>query len=35
MSREEAISHLILDRNFDGRERVVRSVSDNGILAML
>jgi len=35
MSREEAIRHLILDRNIDGRERVVRSVSDNGILAML
>jgi hypothetical protein len=35
MSREEAISHLIQGRNIDGRERVVRSVSDNGILAML
>jgi len=35
MSREEAIRNLILDRNYDGRERVVRSVSDNGILTML
>jgi type II restriction enzyme len=35
MSREEAVSNLIQGRNIDGRERVVRSVSDNGILAML
>jgi type II restriction enzyme len=35
MSREEAIRYLIQDRKIDGRERVVRSVSDNGILAML
>jgi hypothetical protein len=35
MSREEAIRYLILDRNIDGREKVVRSVADNGILAML
>jgi type II restriction enzyme len=35
MSREEAIRYLIQDRNIDGRERVVRSVSDNGILAIL
>jgi hypothetical protein len=35
MSREEAIKRLILDRNIDGREKVVRKVSDNGILAML
>jgi hypothetical protein len=35
MSRDEAISNLIQGRNIDGRERVVRSVSDNGILAML
>jgi type II restriction enzyme len=35
MSREEAIRYLIQDRNIDGRERVVNSVADNGILAML
>jgi HindIII restriction endonuclease len=34
MSREEAIKRLILDRNIDGRERVVRSVTDNGIMAI-
>lgn len=34
MSREEAIEQLILGRNIDGREKIVRSVSDNGILAI-
>jgi type II restriction enzyme len=34
MSREEAIKHLLLDRNIDGRERKIKSVSDNGILAI-
>lgn len=34
MSREEAIKHLILDRNIDGREKIIRAVSDNGILSM-
>lgn len=35
MSREDAIRYLIQDRNIEGRERVVNSVADNGILAML
>jgi len=34
MSREEAIEYLIQDRNIDGREKKVRSVSDNGIMAI-
>lgn len=34
MTREEAIGFLIRDRNLDGRERVIRSVEDNGILAI-
>lgn len=34
MSREEAIKFLILDRNIDGREKKIRSVSDNGIFAI-
>jgi hypothetical protein len=34
MSREEAIRYLILDRNLDGREKKIRAVSDNGILAI-
>jgi hypothetical protein len=34
MSREEAIKYLLLDRNVEGREIVIRSVSDNGILAI-
>lgn len=34
MSRDEAIRHLIEDRNIDGRERVIRAVGDNGILAI-
>ncbi|NBU58955.1 MAG: HindIII family type II restriction endonuclease [Betaproteobacteria bacterium] len=34
MSREQAIASLILDRNIDGRERVIRSVADNGLLAI-
>ena len=35
MSRDEAIRELVLDRNVDGREDKVRSVSDNGILSMV
>lgn len=31
MSRQEAINHLIQERKIEGREKVVRSVSDNGI----
>jgi type II restriction enzyme len=34
MSREDAIRHLILDRKIDGREKKIRAVSDNGILAI-
>jgi type II restriction enzyme len=34
MSREEAIKQLILGRNIDGREKIIRAVSDNGILAI-
>ncbi|MHB1957753.1 MAG: HindIII family type II restriction endonuclease [Acidobacteriaceae bacterium] len=34
MSRDEAIKHLVRDLNIDGREKVVRAVSDNGILAI-
>jgi type II restriction enzyme len=32
MSRDDAIAHLIKDRNIDGREAVIRSLADNGIL---
>jgi type II restriction enzyme len=34
MSREEAIRYLILDRNIDGREKKIRAVSSNDILAI-
>ena len=34
MSREAAIISLIRDRNIDGREKVIRSLSENGILSM-
>jgi hypothetical protein len=34
MSREDAIRHLISDRNIEGREKVIRGVADNGILSM-
>lgn len=33
-SKEEAINHLLRNRNIDGRERVIRSVSDNGIFSI-
>lgn len=32
MSRDEAIGALIRNRNIDGREKMIRSISDNGIL---
>jgi len=34
MSREEAIKYLLLNRKIDGREKKVKSVSDNGILTI-
>jgi type II restriction enzyme len=34
LTREEAIKHLLLDRKIEGRERVIRAVSDNGILVI-
>lgn len=34
MTREQAIAHLIKDRNIDGREKVIQAVADNGILSM-
>ena len=34
MSREDAISQLIKHKNIVGREKVIRSVSDNGILSI-
>lgn len=34
MSREEAIKSLIKNRNIDGREKVIRGLTDNGILAI-
>ena len=34
MSREEAIKFLIKDRNIDGREKVIRALADNGIMAI-
>lgn len=34
MTREDAIKFLIADRNIDGRTKIVRSVADNGILAI-
>ncbi|MGH9450619.1 MAG: HindIII family type II restriction endonuclease [Terriglobia bacterium] len=35
MSRQDAIMHLIGDRNIDGREKVIRSRADNGILSLM
>ena len=34
MSRDDAIRQLINDRNLDGKERVIKAVGDNGILAI-
>lgn len=34
MSRDEAISALIKNRNLEGREKTIRSISDNGILVI-
>ncbi len=34
MTRQDAIVNLIRDRNIEGRETIVRSVGDNGILAI-
>ena len=34
MTRDQAIQHLIRDRNLDGKEKVIKAVSDNGILAI-
>ena len=34
MTREDAITRLIKDRNIDGRESVIRLVADNGILSI-
>jgi len=34
MSREDAIKHLIEDRNIEGKERMIQGVEDNGILSM-
>jgi hypothetical protein len=34
MTKEDAINRLIKDRNIDGRESVIRLVSDNGILSI-
>ena len=34
LSREDAIKHLINERNIDGREKVIQSVTDNGIFSM-
>lgn len=34
MNRQEAIAHLINERKIGQRERVIRSVEDNGILSM-
>jgi hypothetical protein len=34
MNREEAIKSLIRDRNIDGREKVIRALTDNGILSI-
>jgi type II restriction enzyme len=34
MSRDEAIGFLIKGRNIDGRERVIRALSDNGIFTL-
>lgn len=34
MSREEAIQQLIVHKNIDGRERVIRAIADNGIFSI-
>jgi HindIII restriction endonuclease len=34
MSRDDAIRHLLKDRNLEGRESVIRSLADNGILSI-
>jgi type II restriction enzyme len=34
MSKDEAITSLIKDRNLDGREKVIRGLSDNGIMSI-
>lgn len=34
MTREQAIRHLISDRNLEGREKVIREIEDNGIMSM-
>jgi HindIII restriction endonuclease len=34
MSRQEAIKNLLLDRNINGREKKIKSVSDNGIMTI-
>lgn len=35
MTREEAVAHLISDRNIEGRQKVIRNLDDNGILTMV
>ena len=34
MSRAQAIEQLIIDKNIDGREKVIHTLADNGILSM-
>jgi hypothetical protein len=34
MSKEEAIRALVVGRNLDGREKVIRSLGDNGIMSI-
>jgi len=34
LTREQAITSLIKDRNIDGRERVIRAITDNGLLSI-
>lgn len=34
MTREQAIASLIHDRNIEGREKVIRAVADNGLMAI-
>ncbi|HEV2197969.1 MAG TPA: HindIII family type II restriction endonuclease [Candidatus Acidoferrum sp.] len=34
MSHAQAIEHLIRDKNIDGKEKMIQSLSDNGILSM-
>lgn len=35
MTRDEAIEHLLRLRNIDGRDRVIQTVADNGIMAIV